>query len=87
MSVPSFLAGRRMIFQLYDGAWGDIMEALDLLRDSFIDHGISEGADRVQGLMKALEKLGADVMGGKLEGYRFPKTSGHPQQDVEIWVS
>jgi len=74
-----------MILRLYDRTWNEIMEGLFLRAEWFAECGDSEAAELIKELMKTLEQLGAEVMGGKIEGYRLTMTSPR-KQTLELRV-
>ena len=76
---------KALILTLYDSAWDDIMEGLELQAEQYLDREEIESAETVRELIKSLVRLGADVVGGRIQGYKLKMTSGQ-KHTVEIRV-
>lgn len=75
------------MMRLYDGAWDDIIEGLSLRADWLTDVGESEQAELVRELLKSLENIGKEELGGMVEGYTLSATTGGKQRMLEIQIA
>ena len=74
-----------MILHLDDASWDHIIEGLDLRANQLAECGEIDEAGEVRSLIKSLEQLGDEVLGGKIEGYSLNMKS-HRGQIVKIRI-
>lgn len=75
-----------MILKLYDRAWDDILEGLDLLAEYRMGYDKPDNAKFVREFIKTLKELSEERIGGKIEGYRLNAKVGERRLVLELRV-
>jgi hypothetical protein len=73
-----------MLLQLGDDVWTHLLEGLDLQRQSLTESNQHDDAKYVGEIIRTLQDLGKDRIGGTVDGYWFQTDIAGQRRRVEI---